>query len=863
MAGETQLEKLIVRLVGDGKKYEQMLKEAENQTQTYTDKAGRLHDKLTGKFVSGQAVMAASLRRTGLAMKRAGASMRSLGRSAITRVTLPLTVMAGVSVKAFANFDKAMIESTSIMKLTGDQAERMRQQAIGLSMSGQALQGPKDLAKSYFFLASAGKDAEQSMNLLPVVSKFATAGAFDMALATDLLTDAQSALGLSTKDLVQDTINLARVSDVLVKANTLANASVRQFSTAVTSKAGASLKAFNKDIEEGVAVLAALADQGIKAELAGNALDRMIRLLSKSSLDNAKAHEVLGFKVFDSAGKMRNLGDIVGNLEQVLAGMTDQQTVATLAALGFEARVQAVILPLLGTSKAIKKYEEQLRKAKGITDEVANKQMKAFANQMTVLKNQVTVMAIEIGKSLAPMLTTLASAVKLVVVTWRSWSPELKSAITTVALLAAAMGPLLIVLGFVVSSVGHLTVIYATLRTTTIGLTVATIGLKAAMLGVIGAGFAAFIIAIRVDLARLKNEANDAADAFERMSGKRLQTLGGAALAAEGIARGAEVRRAQAALRKAQEEREKDVRRGLGGPTGAVIKFVSGSDPVGAAEKGLKEAETRLRKFTEFQAQARKAAKATARTAEAQARETKGRENLLAEAARQAEIDDKRKQAREKAIAQTEQVIKSLQMEMFEMRHGADAAQLWAAEQDGASESSLRFIENLQRQRKAIDDVAKAAEKAARKQEQFMQQGRRVIDQFQTPLQKFKARRKELTDLLRGGGLGQGAEARGTFARAIAGALKELGQGEKARLGIGGIARQQAALPGNIATTRGSVEFQKLFRADQQRIAGRGQQDNRAQRIEGLIERLEEAITAETGIKVQITNAASGGINQP
>ena len=58
---------------------------------------------------------------------------------------------------------------------------------------------------------------------------------------------------------------MSRVSDVLVRANTLANATVQQFSTALTSKAGAALKSFNKDVEEGVAVLAAMADQGIKA----------------------------------------------------------------------------------------------------------------------------------------------------------------------------------------------------------------------------------------------------------------------------------------------------------------------------------------------------------------------------------------------------------------------------------------------------------------------------------------------------------------------------------------------------------------------------------------------------------------------
>jgi len=250
------------------------------------------------------------------------------------------------------------------MKVTQQQTEQMRQTAI--SLSGESSKSATDLAQSYFYLASAGKDAAQSMALLPKVTAFAIAGAFDMATATDLLTDAQSALGMSVKDNVtQDMLNLVRVSDVLVKANTLANASVEQFSIALTSKAGASLKAFNKDIEEGVAVLAAFADQGVKAELAGNQLDRVIRLLSNSSMDNAEAHKRLGFSVFDNEGKMRNLGDIIGNLENILAGMSNQTKVVTLDMLGFEARVQQAILPLLGTSEAIKEYERELRRAGG------------------------------------------------------------------------------------------------------------------------------------------------------------------------------------------------------------------------------------------------------------------------------------------------------------------------------------------------------------------------------------------------------------------------------------------------------------------------------------------------------------------
>src|SRR6056297_3127858 len=108
---------------------------------------------------------------------------------------------------------------------------------------------------------------------MPQVAKFAQAGMFDMATATDIATDAQSALGLTSEDAAENLDNLTRVTDVFVKANTLANTSVQQISEALTNKAGAALRVVNKDVEEGAAVLALFADQGVKGADAGEKLN--------------------------------------------------------------------------------------------------------------------------------------------------------------------------------------------------------------------------------------------------------------------------------------------------------------------------------------------------------------------------------------------------------------------------------------------------------------------------------------------------------------------------------------------------------------------------------------------------------------
>jgi TP901 family phage tail tape measure protein len=235
------------------------------------------------------------------------------------------------SAKAANEFNEAFTKSTAIM---GDLTEVMQadMKRAAEEVATTTTFSAKEAAEAFFFLASAGMDAAQSIKALPQVSKFAQAGTFDLALATDLLTDAQSALGMTIRDdVIKNMENMARVSDVLVKANTVANASVAQFSEALTTKAGASLRQWNKDVEEGVAVLAVFADQGRKGAEAGTGLSIVLRDLSTKALKNADAFEKYGVAVFDANEKMRNIADIIADLEGALGEMSDAQAKATLS----------------------------------------------------------------------------------------------------------------------------------------------------------------------------------------------------------------------------------------------------------------------------------------------------------------------------------------------------------------------------------------------------------------------------------------------------------------------------------------------------------------------------------------------------
>jgi len=258
-------------------------------------------------------------------LRKAEAELSKFGRN-VGKVALGATAAVGgiaaVSIKAFADFDSKLQQSVSIM---GDVSDAMREDMseAAREVAKTTTFSAEQAAESFFFLASAGLDAEQSIGALPAVAQFAQAGMFDMALATDLLTDAQSALGLVSSDTETNLQEMVRVSDVLVKANTMANASVQQFSEALTNRAGAALKAVGKDIEEGVAVLAAFADQGIKGAEAGTRFDMVRRDLQARAIRYAEAFESFNIQVFDQEGEMRNLGDIIGEVEDALCGLSD------------------------------------------------------------------------------------------------------------------------------------------------------------------------------------------------------------------------------------------------------------------------------------------------------------------------------------------------------------------------------------------------------------------------------------------------------------------------------------------------------------------------------------------------------------
>ncbi len=437
-------------------------------------------------------------------IKKSASRMKKLGTTLTKSLTVPLAAFATLSVIAFSDFDEAMTNSLAIMTNVSEEL-RKEMETTARTLSLEGVTSARDLAESYFFLASAGLNAKQAIAALPVVQKFATAGNFDMALATDLLTDAQTALGLSSKDAVTNMENMVRVSDAIIFANTQANASAKQFAQALTSDAAAAAVTFGASLETTLAVLSAYASKGKKAAEAGNLFGRAVRLLTKAQRKNGEVFEKFGIKVIDEAtGEYRNLIDVIADMDKAFAGLTKPQRDAALSLLGFKALAQKAIIPLLGMSGAMKEYETNLGNAAGTTDKVNKKQLKSFAAQLKITKNRVVDVAITVGQIMLPVVVAIGEAVRDTTIWFRGLNKEAQTTVVIMAAVVAATGPLLIALALFVT-VG--TKIVAIIAAINVGLffTIAKFALLASAVllvsdafGITETGFLKFVNSIEI-----------------------------------------------------------------------------------------------------------------------------------------------------------------------------------------------------------------------------------------------------------------------------------------------------------------------------------------------------------------------------
>lgn len=270
---------------------------------------------------------------------------------AVTASATAVTAIGASSVKAGMEFDTAMSQVYATM---GDNANKMVEyngqamkssdalRSFAKKMGAETAFSATESAEALNYMALAGYDAETSIAMLPNVLNLASAGTMDLAQASDMVTDAQTALGLS----IEETNTMV---DQMAKTSSTTNTSVKQLGEAMLTIGGTArfMKGGTNELNQ---VLGILADNGIKGSEAGTHLRNMLLKLSDPTDAGASAMKKLELNIYDAEGEMRSFQDIFGDMKKKMVEMnyTSEEMVTAFADM-FNVRDVASATALLNT----------------------------------------------------------------------------------------------------------------------------------------------------------------------------------------------------------------------------------------------------------------------------------------------------------------------------------------------------------------------------------------------------------------------------------------------------------------------------------------------------------------------------------
>lgn len=358
----------------------------------------------------------------------ASSAGQSAGLSLVNKLK-GVIVAAGIgkvlsdSIGAGAEFDKSISQVAATMGLTmnemaeqvgsvdlawGEFSGNLREyaQEMGANTAFSATQA----ADALNYMALAGYDAQTSMEMLPNVLNLAAAGSIDLAYASDMVTDTQTALGLSIE-------RTGQLVDEMAKTASKSNTSVSQLGEAMLT-IGATARDLSGgffELENGESLaydgtqslsmaLGVLADNGIKGSEGGTHLRNVIMSLTSPTDKASVALENLGVSVYDSEGVMRPFVTILDDLNMSMDGMTDSEKTNIISTIFNKTDIAAVNALLATSGERWVELGTAITSAEGAAQQMADTQLDNLAGDITLFQSALEGAQIALSDRLAPAL---------------------------------------------------------------------------------------------------------------------------------------------------------------------------------------------------------------------------------------------------------------------------------------------------------------------------------------------------------------------------------------------------------------------------------------------------------------------------
>ena len=315
-----------------------------------------------------------------------------VGAVAIGATATAMTALGIRSIKTGMEFDKSFSQVAATLDTTTDQIQDLRD--FAMKMGEETAFTATEASDALNYMALAGYDAKKSMQMLPNVLNLAAAGNIDLASASDMVTDAQSALGLSVKQTKV-------LVDQMAKASSKTNTSVGQLGEGILT-VGGTARSLKGGTQELATALGLLADNGIKGAEGGTKLRNIMISLTPKSKKAAEAMEAIGLKAYDAQGNMRSLEDIFTDLNKNLSKMSTEQRTKALSKIFNKQDLKAVNALLNTNKKRWQEVYQNIGNAQGAADKMAKTQLDNLAGDVTLLKSAFDGVKLSVSDKLSP-----------------------------------------------------------------------------------------------------------------------------------------------------------------------------------------------------------------------------------------------------------------------------------------------------------------------------------------------------------------------------------------------------------------------------------------------------------------------------
>ena len=278
-----------------------------------------------------------------------------------------------------SNFESAMSEVAAVSGAGADEMAQLTAKAE--EMGAKTKFSATESASAFQFMSMAGWKTEEMLNGIEGIMNLAAASGADLATASDIVTDALTAMGYSAKDA-------GRLADVMAAASSNANTNVEMMGD--TFRYAAPLVgALGFNMEDTAVAIGLMANAGIKADKAGTALRSILSRLSAPPKECAAAMERFGLSLTDSEGNMKDLNTIMIELRGAFSGLSEAEQTQVAKAIAGQEAMSGLLAIVNATDTDFQKLTVAVNDCNGAAESMANTMQDNVGGQLTLLKSKI------------------------------------------------------------------------------------------------------------------------------------------------------------------------------------------------------------------------------------------------------------------------------------------------------------------------------------------------------------------------------------------------------------------------------------------------------------------------------------------